>query len=131
MELVSVPSRRRHLLDGAYAILLYGLAILVGYAVLAPNRLRLPSAVAVISPQKPLVTAVSPATNEPAKHSEPTTGTTDTPSSREAAWPLSRRRRRPRHPEFCCPRPRPRRPKLPPSCPGSRPPRPSRRRRVI
>ena len=84
MELVSVPSRRRHLLDGAYAILLYGLAILVGYAVLAPNRLRLPSAVAVISPQKPLVTAVSPATNEPAKHSEPTTGTTDTPSSREA-----------------------------------------------
>src|SRR5438270_604578 len=84
MELVPVPSRRRHLLDGAYAISLYGLAILVGYAVLAPDRLRLPRAAAVISPQKPPVAAIAPTTNEPARPFEPTTGATAPPSSRAA-----------------------------------------------
>jgi hypothetical protein len=72
-----VPSRRRHFLDGAYAVALYGLAVLIGYAVLAPDQLRLSGPRAVNAPPKP--PAVGGKTPELATPALPGTGTIDTP----------------------------------------------------
>jgi len=77
MKLVPVSSRRRHYLDGVYAVSLFGLAILIGYTALAPDQLHLPPALAVIPVSRPPMVAVAPR-SEPGTTAEPETGTTDT-----------------------------------------------------
>jgi hypothetical protein len=70
MEDAPVPSGRRHLLDGLFALSLYGLAILIGYAVLKADRPR-PTQAALLPPgvRPPAIKPVEPGAVAPTRQS--------------------------------------------------------------